>query len=267
MEQIYIIKIGGNVIDNDAQLQVFLDDFVKIKSKKILVHGGGKLATELSKKLGTETKMVYGRRITDAETLKIATMVYGGFINKNMVAKLQSLGCNSIGLTGADANILPAKKRAVKEVDFGFVGDIETENLDATRLQLFLDAGLTPVIAPLTHDTKGNLLNTNADSIASSIAVMLSKNYKVSLIYCFEKNGILKNIADENSVIPEITSANLQPFKDDGIITDGMIPKVDNAFDALKKGVSSVYITHAKNIVELQVNKEPTGTKIHDNNF
>ena len=251
MEKLIIIKIGGNVIDSTEEFQKFLQDFSLIAGKKILVHGGGKIATELGKKLGIETKMIDGRRITDEETLKLVTMVYGGLINKNIVAQLQALQCNAIGLTGADANIISAKKRAVKDIDYGFVGDPEDIEHSGQNLKLLIDGGLIPVIAPITHDTKGNILNTNADTIASTLAVGLSAVYDIELIYCFEKNGVLENINDGSSVIRSINSKKYAALKNKGIISGGMIPKLDNAFSALNKGVKKIFIGNSKYISDI----------------
>lgn len=265
MLTIYIIKIGGNVIDDEAKLKKFLADFSLIKENKILIHGGGKIATEISKKLGIETRMVEGRRITDAETLKVVTMVYAGLINKNIVATLQSQNCNAIGLCGADANILPAVKRVHPTIDFGFVGDVSENEIKAKPIQALLGSGLTPVIAPLTHDKKGSLLNTNADTIASSIAVSLAMEADVSLVYCFEKKGVLHDPSNENSVIPEINFNSYQKFKADGIISEGMIPKLDNAFSAIKKGVKKVIICQADTLKDAIRTGTNTGTILLNN--
>jgi len=261
--KLYILKIGGNVIDDPIQLELFLKTFAKIQGAKILVHGGGKIASNISKELGIMPNMVDGRRITDAETLKVVTMVYGGLVNKNIVALLQSFGCNAIGLTGADGNIIPAHKRPVKEIDYGFVGDIEEDKVNDTILSSFLENGLCPVMAPLTHNNHGNLLNTNADTIASVLAVSLSKNYHVSLIYCFEKSGVLRDVNDEKSLINNISSIEYENLKKEGIINQGMIPKLDNAFDALQKGVQSVQIIHADEISGFINQTKPKGTELH----
>ncbi len=261
--KLYIVKIGGNVIDNSSQLNSFLQSFAKIQGAKILVHGGGKIASSISKELGIVPNMIDGRRITDSETLKVVTMVYGGLVNKNIVAKLQAFGCNAIGLTGADANILPAHKRPVNEIDYGFVGDVEEDKVNTKILSAFLENGLCPIIAPLTHDGKGNLLNTNADTIASVLAVSLSSNYDVSSIYCFEKSGVLRDVNDESSLIEHISSLEYEDLKKKGIINQGMIPKMDNAFDALKKGVQSVQIIHADAIVGLINQTKPKGTELY----
>lgn len=257
-----VIKIGGNIIDNEAKLNSFLQDFAQITGPKILVHGGGKIATEVSKGLGIEARMVDGRRITDAETLRVVTMVYGGLVNKNIVAKLQTNNCNALGLTGADANIIPATKRPVKEIDYGFVGDIAEGAIPAQTLRLLLENNLTPVVAPLTHDQQGNLLNTNADTIASALAVALSEIFQTRLTYCFEKKGVLANIDDDNSVIHQISPAQYQSLKNDGTIAQGMIPKLDNAFRAIEAGVNSVVICHADEVLNILEKQATAGTEL-----
>lgn len=259
---LHVIKIGGNIIDNDTTLREFTADITGLKEPFILVHGGGKLATTLSSTLGIETQMSNGRRITDAETLKVVVMVYAGLINKNIVAQLQARGCNAIGLTGADGNIIPAKKRQHPEIDFGFVGDILPGEINTQLLKQFIDAGLIPVVAPLTHDDKGQLLNTNADTIAASLAVALAPEYEVQLHYCFEKNGVLRDKNDDNSVIPEITAAYYNQLKNEGIISDGMIPKLDNAFAAIGQGVREVSILHARNIRAVIQQETHAGTRL-----
>ena len=251
MKQLTIIKIGGNVIDNSANLHQFLSDFTTLPGDKILVHGGGKIATELGESLGIEAKMVEGRRITDIETLRIVTMVYAGLINKNMVAQLQAKGSNAIGLTGADGNIIQAKKRPVKEIDYGFVGDLDEQSVSAKTLDQLLKAGLVPVLCAITHDGETQLLNTNADTIASSVAVALSSLYETRLVYCFEKKGVLKDVSDDRSVVREIKADEFEGLKTDGTIQGGMIPKLHNAFQAIKKGVSTVYIGKADELAEL----------------
>jgi len=244
-----IIKIGGNIIDNDVALAQFLNDFAALKGLNVLVHGGGKLATRLAEQLNIPVQMHEGRRITDAETLKIATMVYAGWINKTIVAKLQSQNCNAIGLSGADANVIPAKRRLPVPIDFGFVGDIQSEQINFSFLNTLLKQQICPVFCAITHDKQGNLLNSNADTIASSLAANLSSEYDTRLIFCFEKIGVLSNPNDENSVISEITPTTYTALKADGVITDGMLPKMDNAFKALDAGVSEVIIKHAKNLL------------------
>ena len=249
MEKLTIIKVGGKVVEDEKSLQLLLTDFIKIKEKKILVHGGGKMATELSTKLGIKTKMVEGRRITDTDTLKVVTMVYAGLVNKNVVAKLQALQCNALGICGADLNIIKAVKRPAKPIDYGFVGDIVEVN--SKQFITLFNNDIMPVIAPLTHDCNGQLLNTNADTMAQSIAIALSKEYDVDLIYCFEKKGVLNNADDENSVIPFIDKKIFEDYKAKKIITEGMIPKLDNGFNALKQGVKKVIITNAKALGEI----------------
>ncbi len=235
-----IVKIGGNVINNEVQLDSFLKDFAAVDTLKILVHGGGRKATEIADSMGLEPKMLGGRRITDEANLEVVTMVYAGLLNKKIIAKLQSNGCNALGLTGADANVIRAHKRIVKEIDYGFAGDIdEVEN---KTIALFLEAGIIPVFSAITHDKNGQLLNTNADTIASELAKGLSNDYKVELIYCFEKKGVLKNVEDDTSVIESINSDLYLSLKNDGIINEGMLPKLENCFDSLQNGVDSVIL-------------------------
>jgi len=263
MEKLFVIKIGGNVIDDDKNLTAFLTNFSKIKGYKILIHGGGKIATKLGDKLGIESKYINGRRITDAATIDVVTMVYGGLVNKKIVALLQSLHCNAIGLTGADANIIPATKRPVTKegIDFGFVGDVNTKELGISKLELMVEHGMTPIIAPLTHDGNGQMLNTNADTIASSIAVALSSLYDVRLIYCFEKKGVLESVDDDNSAIPLITKDIYQNLKDGNKLFDGILPKIDNAFAAIDNGVKEVLIGHADDLIQ-NVTEKTNGTLI-----
>lgn len=259
MEKLYVIKIGGNIIDNDDALQKFLADYASLNTKKILIHGGGKIATDISAGLGIEAKMVDGRRITDTETLKIVTMVYGGLINKKIVAQLQSKNCNAIGLTGADANLVQSKKRPVKNgIDYGFVGDVEKVNSET--LVTFINASLFPILAPLSHDGQGNMLNVNADTMASVTAVAMSNSFEVHLVYCFELKGVLENFEDKNSVISEITPDNYTTLKEQGVISKGMIPKLDNSYDAINAGVSSVRICHADDLVGIINEGEIKGT-------
>ncbi|MCK5814346.1 MAG: acetylglutamate kinase [Flavobacteriaceae bacterium] len=239
-QKLHIIKVGGNVINNEVLLTSVLKDFSELEGFKILVHGGGKKATELANSIGLKPKMVNGRRVTDKANLEIVTMVYAGLLNKNITAQLQQNGCNSIGLSGADANCILAHKRIVKDVDYGFAGDIDTVN--ANNINVFLQNGMTPVFCAITHDKKGQLLNTNADTIASEIAIGMSEKYSVSLIYTFEMNGVLRSIKDEKSVIENINSVSYEELKKDGIIADGMLPKMHNCFNALQKGVSKVII-------------------------
>lgn len=262
-KQLTIIKIGGNVIDNSENLHRFLLDFTALSGDKILVHGGGKIATELGESLGIEAKMVEGRRITDIETLRIVTMVYAGLINKNMVAQLQAKGSNAIGLTGADGNIITAKKRPVIKVppsgedteetviDYGFVGDLDEKSVSSATLASLLTAGFVPVLCAITHDGETQLLNTNADTIASAVAVAMSALYETRLVYCFEKKGVLKNVDDDDSVVRAIRTGEFEGLKADGTVQGGMIPKLHNAFEAISKDVSAVYIGKADELNEL----------------
>ncbi|MEO9144384.1 MAG: acetylglutamate kinase [Ginsengibacter sp.] len=250
-EKLFIIKIGGNVIDNKDPLRQFLKDFSEVKGKKILVHGGGKIATSIGEKLGIQSKYIDGRRITDNETIDLVTMVYGGLVNKRIAALLQSLHCNAIGVSGADANLIPAKKRPVKDIDFGWVGDINTTEINAEIWKLFLDNGMVPVVAPLTHDGKGCMLNTNADTIASALSVSLSAYYDVYLIFCFEKNGVLLNVNDENSVISKLTLTDYLSLKKSNKLFAGILPKIDNAFDAINKGAKEVVIGNSSQLSSL----------------
>ena len=259
MEKLFIIKIGGNVIDDAEGLQSFLNDFSIIKEKKILVHGGGKIATKIGEKLGIQSNYIKGRRITDDATIDLVTMVYGGLVNKKIVAQLQSFHCNAIGLTGADGNIIPAKKRAIKDIDYGWVGDIENEKLKSESVKLFLENGLVPVFAPLTHDTEGHILNTNADTIASSLAVALSAHFDVRLIYCFEKKGILENVDDDNSVINIINKKTYRQLLDENKLFEGILPKIDNAFAAIDAGVKEVLAGDAKDLLQ-NTGEKTTGT-------
>ena len=246
MQQLTIVKVGGKITENTESLTAFLKDFVLIAGDKILVHGGGRSATVLAEKLGLETKMAEGRRITDAEMLKAVTGVYAGWINKTIVAQLQSLRMDAIGLTGVDMNLILSEKRPVKEIDYGFVGDVKGINVPA--LLELLKQNYLPVIAPITHDGKGNLLNTNADTIAAEIAKALAFDYNVRLIYCFEKKGVLMNQADEKSLISNLDFELFRQYKETGIIQGGMIPKLDNAFRAFGSGVKEVIITCASDI-------------------
>jgi len=247
--QLFVIKIGGNIIDDDDKLASFLKAFAAIKEKKILVHGGGKLATKMAGQLGIEQQMIDGRRITDAETLKIVTMVYAGLINKNIVAQLQAAGCNAIGLTGADGNVILSHKRMVKDLDYGFAGDVDDVN--SQFIHSLLSQNISPVLSPITHDGKGQLLNTNADTIAQETAKALSSMYKVHLVYSFEKAGVLLNAEDETSVIPVIDQNKYSDLKEKGLVFAGMIPKLDNAFAALHSGVRKVIIGKAEDLPQL----------------
>ena len=243
---IQVIKIGGGVLENEAQRDAFLRQFAAIEGPKVLVHGGGRLATTMAERLGVETQMIDGRRVTDKETLDIVTMVYGGLVNKQVVAQLQTMGVNAIGMTGADGGWMKAVKRPIKNgIDYGYVGDVIEVN--GAHLRTLLDNGLTPVLAPITYSAEGLLLNTNADTVASQTAISLAPD--VQLTFCFEKAGVLSNPDDESSVIAKIIPEDYAQLKADGIISGGMLPKIDNAFAALQEGVQTVRITHASNIL------------------
>jgi len=258
MEELFVIKIGGNIIDDDALLSVFLKKFARIPSKKILVHGGGKLATRLAEKLGIPQQMVDGRRVTDAETLKIVIMVYAGYINKIIVAELQSIQCNAVGLSGADGNSIVAHKRDKLGMDYGFAGDIDQVNV--SWFKQLLGNGLSPVVASITHDGKNQLLNTNADTIAQEIAKSMSSSYSVSLVYGFEKSGVLLDVQDEHSLIPFLQEGHYLELKKSNKIFAGMIPKLDNAFAAISHGVSRVIIGKGEELEQLITGA--TGTTI-----
>lgn len=240
LKTLKIIKIGGNIIDVNKALDSFLSDFATIKTPKLLVHGGGKLATKLAQKMQVDVKMIDGRRITDAETLDIITMVYAGKINKNIVASLQATNCNAIGFSGADGNTIISDKRPIKPIDYGFVGDVKQVNTEI--LELLLNNAITPVFCAITHNKKGQLLNTNADTIASELAIALSKKFNTELYYCFEKNGVLKSINDDDSVIESIDTTNVKQLIDTKIISDGMLPKIQNCLHAVSNNVKKVCI-------------------------
>ena len=243
-EKLTIVKVGGAVVEDEAGLTRLLEDFTAIKGPKILVHGGGRRATKVAEKLGIETKMVEGRRITDDRMLEVVTMVYGGLVNKHVVALLQALGVDAIGLTGTDGDIIRSAKRPLKNgIDFGFVGDVK--RVDGAKISHFIEKGLVPVIAPLTHDGQGHILNTNADTMASETAKALAGLYDVTLIFSFEKKGVLSNPDDDNSVIPVITRSDFNRYKADGTISGGMLPKIENALAAVEAGVKQVIITLA----------------------
>ena len=252
-EQITVVKVGGAVVEDPEQLAMLLENFSAIKGKKVLVHGGGRRATKVASQLGIESHMVGGRRITDEEMLSVVTMVYGGLVNKNLVARLQAKGVNALGLTGADMDVIRSHKRPLKSVkmddgttqmvDFGYVGDVDYA--DGARFAALLDSGITPVVAPLTHDGEGNMLNTNADTMASTVAKALAERYDVTLIFSFEKKGVLSNPDDDDSVIPVITRALYNKYVSDGTISGGMMPKIENALEAVESGVKRVIITLA----------------------
>lgn len=243
MEKLTVVKVGGAIVEDEARLSRLLSDFSSVEGRKVLVHGGGRRATAVAAALDIETKMVNGRRITDRSMLDVVTMVYGGLVNKNVVARLQACGINALGLTGADIDVIRSHKRPVKDVDYGFVGDVESA--DGDKLMTLIEAGIVPVMAPLTHDGQGNLLNTNADTIAAETAKALAKHYDVTLIYSFEKAGVLRDADDDSSVIPTITRSDFDRYVADGVISGGMIPKIENALAAIAAGVSRVNITLA----------------------
>lgn len=253
-ESLFIIKVGGAVVEDEAQLRQLLSDFRNIEGRKILVHGGGRRATAIAAKLGIETKMVNGRRVTDAEMLEVVTMVYGGLVNKTIVARLQALGIDAAGLTGADMDCIRSHRRPPVSIsgqegalDYGFVGDVDS--VSSAKIAHFIEAGITPVVAPLTHDGQGQMLNTNADTIAAEVAKgMAAEGYDVTLVYCFEKAGVLANANDETSVIPLITSDSFHQLVADGTISGGMLPKIENALAATHAGVSRVLITHSTDL-------------------
>ena len=243
MDKLTIIKVGGKIVEEEATLRKLLQDFSALEGYKILVHGGGRSATKIASQLGIESQMVEGRRITDAETLKVVTMVYGGLVNNNIVAGLQSLNVNALGLTGADMNLIRSEKRPVTTVDYGYVGDVKEVN--ATLLVSLIKQGIVPVLAPLTHDKEGNMLNTNADTIAGETAKALATSFDVTLVYCFEKKGVLRDENDDNTLIPLINRNTFTQLVTEGIIQGGMIPKLENSFQAIEAGVKEVIITKA----------------------
>lgn len=262
MSQLTVVKIGGNIVDNPEALAAFLKDYAQLPGAKVLIHGGGKIATKISAGLGIETQMVEGRRVTDIETVKIVTMVYAGLVNKTIVAKLQALGCNALGFSGADGDLIRAHKRHVKKgaVDYGFVGDVDNVNVDL--LSAVIEKSNFPIIAPITHNGEGQLLNTNADTVSSEVAVALSKLYDVRLVYCFELPGVMADIQDESSLFTDIDIAKYTELKKQGVIIEGMIPKMDNCFNAITKGVNSVFICQANNLLNLMNGSSKLGTKL-----
>lgn len=261
MKTLYVIKIGGNVIDVESNIASFLNIFKELEMPKLLVHGGGKMATKLSEQLQVPQQIIEGRRVTDAETLKIVTMVYAGYINKQLVAHLQSADCPAIGLSGADANLIKAHRRMNQNIDYGFVGDIDAVN--TTFLQTCITSNLVPVIAPITHDMQGQLLNTNADTIAKSIALAMTESYKVKLIYCFEKEGVLQDPEQETSCIDSLDYDDFQSKKNDKSLHSGMIPKLDMAFEALENGVDSVSIGKWEDLKELVKGRKGTSLTLN----
>lgn len=254
---IKVVKIGGNVIDNEAALAQFVVDFAALEGPKILVHGGGKLATRLAEKLEIPTTMIDGRRVTDAQTLDVVTMVYAGLVNKGVVAKFQAAGCNAIGLSGADGGVIRATRRPAKPIDFGFVGDITVEGVDADFILSLTERGVVPVFCSIMHDGAGTLLNCNADSVASAVAVAVAQKADTELVFCFEKQGVMENIDDPNSVIAEIRPHSYKTLLADGVVNKGMIPKIDGAFRALDSGVKVVTIKHSEALTSPE-----SGTKI-----
>jgi acetylglutamate kinase len=260
MNKLYVIKIGGNILDDETALAKFLKDFAGIQSPKILIHGGGKVATKIGDQLGIRSNYIDGRRITDGPTLDLVTMVYGGLINKQLVAQLQHLGCNAMGVTGADGNMIKAVKRPVREIDYGFVGDITPNSVNSTLLYFLLKQNVIPIFAPLTY-ADGVMLNTNADTIAYALAVSLSKHFDTRLIFCFEKKGVLKDVKDGNSVFRQLTETSYHQFLKQGIFTDGILPKLENAFAALHAGVKEVLIGEASDLIQ-NTREETEGTLI-----
>ncbi len=248
MNKLYVIKIGGNVLDDEGALASFLKDFASIQAPKILIHGGGKIATKIGEQLGIESKYVDGRRITDAATRDLVTMVYGGLLNKQITAHLQALNCNAMGVTGADGNLVKAAKRPVGKIDYGFVGDITAEDVNATFLYFLLKQNVVPVFAPLTH-AQGEILNTNADTIASVLSIALSKHFDIRLIFCFEKAGVLKNVNDSTSVIRNLNRELYEKLLQEGSFHDGILPKLENAFTAIRLGVKEVLIGEHAHLV------------------
>ena len=260
MERLFIIKIGGNVIDSGQSLRRFLHDFSSAQAPKILVHGGGKIATRIGDQLGIRTQYVNGRRITDEPTRDLVTMVYGGLVNKQIVSALQSMGCNAVGLTGADGNVLQAVKRPLKDIDYGFAGDVTPANVNTVWIRALLGTGMVPVFAPLTH-AEGTMLNTNADTIASVLAVALSKFYRVRLIYCFDKKGVLRDVNDETSVIHHMTRDLYDELLKKKALVDGILPKLENAYAAIDAGVKEVLIGEAGDL-ERNTGQKTAGTLI-----
>lgn len=249
IKQINVVKIGGNVIDDPSALSDFIGRFASLKGEKILVHGGGKEATAISRALGLETVMIDGRRVTDRETIDVVTMTYAGLINKRIVALLQAAGCDALGFSGADGNLVKATRRPAEPIDYGFVGDIDPKDISDKLLALLLEAGITPVMCAICHDGKGQLLNCNADSVASAMAMGASRIAPTTLTFCFEKPGVLTDVEDESTLIPIITEESFKTLKEDGTIAKGMLPKLQNALDAAKKGVTAIRICKAENLL------------------
>ncbi|MCG2793140.1 MAG: acetylglutamate kinase [Weeksellaceae bacterium] len=261
MLKLKIIKIGGSLIDDEKALNVFLQQFSNIQGAKILIHGGGKLASKLAEKLDVPQQMIEGRRITDKATLDIVTMVYAGNINKNLVARLQSFGCNAMGFSGADGNLIQAEKRQHPSIDFGFVGDITEKSINKELMVNMMNLGLVPVFSAITHDKKGNLLNTNADTIAGTIAMALSKIFETELLFCFDKNGVLETIDDEDSNLKTINKKEFSKLKNEEKLSKGILPKLENAFQAKENGVQKVVLINEKKLSD-QIKKGNEGTEI-----
>ena len=260
MQRLFVIKIGGNVIDDPISLSSFLDDFASIRERKILVHGGGKIATRIGEQMGIKPQYHNGRRITDGETIALVTMVYGGLVNKQLVAALQKRACPALGMTGADGNLIQAVRRPVKDVDFGFVGDITPADVNTARLDNLLEHQIVPRVAPLTH-CEGDMLNTNADTIAAALAIASGTRYDVRLIYCFEKKGVLLDVSDDNSVITRLTEKRYQELLAGNALADGILPKLENAFSSIHQGVKEVLIGHAVDLLR-NTSYDTTGTLI-----
>lgn len=260
MNKLYVIKIGGNVLDDEKALAHFLKDFASLQAPKILIHGGGKIATKIGDQLGIQSHYINGRRITDEPTRDLVTMVYGGLINKQIVAQLQQLDCNALGVTGADGNMIKAVKRPVKEIDYGFVGDVTASSVNSTLLYFLLKQNVIPIFAPLTY-ADGTILNTNADTIASVLSIALSKHFDVRLIFCFEKKGVLKDVNKEDSVIRLLTESSYKQGLEEGIFTDGILPKLENSFAAIHSGVKEVLIGEAGDLIK-NTKEETEGTLI-----
>lgn len=257
MQSLTVIKIGGNIVDNESALSDFLETYAKIEGPKVLVHGGGKLATRMATQLGIETQMVNGRRITDDAMLPIAVMVYAGLINKQITAQLQARGCDAMGISGADAKLIQSHKRPIEPINYGYVGDFEASDVNVVRLKQLIEIGINPVFSAITADKEGQLLNTNADTIASNLAVALATEYKVALVYCFERKGVLQDMNNEDSVITTINQENFTQLKQQGVIADGMLPKITNALAAVNQGVNRVCIKKAEDLLD-----EMAGTTI-----
>ncbi len=261
-QKLYVIKIGGSLIDAEQDLMNFLEEFAAINALKILVHGGGKLASDLAEKLSIPQEMIEGRRVTSQETLDLVTMVYAGKINKNITAKLQSLNNNAIGFSGTDGNLIKAEKRSAENIDFGFVGDVDSKSVNVDLLKSFLNLQLVPVFSAITHDKKGDLLNTNADSVASVLAQALSHNFKVELLYCFDKEGVLENVEDQESLIKSLNPTEYEKLRSENKLNKGILPKLKNAFEAKENKVNKVVLLH-ENHLKNQINYQNEGTEIH----